>query len=796
MINILLKAAKYFVTFIFILFILIWLLSPPISSHFIQKQLTPQSLVLGGQSHVRYNPFLSKLSVENLVITKNKSIVLAIKKLEVGVSLYQLLLDRIYIKQFDLDGLFIKIRQDKQREEIAGFSLTPTKAQPSSPEQSSAEDVNYELVLPLLKIQNAKIGYESNDRKLEFIATYLNTKNLIADSKKQSGEFELIGKVEQGTINFSGNFDMLAKQGVIESAIDITQLDLSLFSPWLPKIAQLNSGLVNLSSQQKVHLIDEKTEIALANFQLQIAEVDAAYDNLSIAVDKQELYSPKLNLIVTEKDGLKVAGEGQYTLDRLALKNNDNKQLLLASIRKIALPSITIEESSQIVNLPKIDISKVILSDELTTELPPMLRIESGQLSNVSVSKSKTAIDTIAIGGLMIDTYINQTKALENLASIQSISPKDDKSVQANAEENENTQTEKVTPPAPNAKNNYQFVLNQFKFSDPAKIHLVDASIKPNYQRQYTIETFDVGPIDTHQPTQETVLTIKGYGDKDEKFNLKSVNQLFANKPSYSLKGDITEIDLSAISPYIKDALKHEIKSGQLNLSIDTKITDNILSGDTDILIRQIEFATQIAEAPDAVNTTASMPLNVALNMLKDSDGNVDLSIPLSGDISAPEFGLLNISTFLIKKASMMAAKDYLMKTFVPYANVVSIAMTAADAILKVRFNDLVYIPKQIEPTDTDTIFLSQFAQLLIDKPDTHVTICPIAVPEDINLKSGTKVTQPEQIEQLKGIAQKRFENFKKRMNQQYKIETSRLILCTPTIDSSESAKPRLSFAT
>lgn len=797
------KTVKYFVTLIFVLFLLIWLLSPQISSHFIQQQLTPQALVLGGQSHVRYNPFLSKLSVENFVITKNKSIVLAIKKLDLGISLYQLLFDKIYIKQFDIDGFFIKIRQDQQREEIAGFSLNKP-AQNTNPPAPSAP-LNYELILPLVKIQNAKVGYESNGRKLEFIATYLNSKDVTADSNKQSGQFQLNGKLDQAIINLSGKFNILAQQGVISSDIDITQLDLSLFSPWLPKQNQITSGLLTLSGQQKIQLIDDKANVDLTNSQVKIEQLELAQDKIAISVDQQEFYAPDLTVSLAKDKTVDITGQAKYTLERLAIANYDNKQLLLASIRNVSLPIITIDQTqaSQLISLPTVDISKIILSDELNTDLPPILRIEQTQIVDVNISATKTEIDTATIRGLAIDTYISPAKNIENLNPIQSFIAKNDAIEVKSAptiDSGSGTQTGKdvvSNQSAQNtASNSYRFVLNQLRFLDAAKINLVDASVKPAYKRKYTIEKFELGPIDTHNPTQETILTIAGQGDEHEKFNLTSVNKLFAPKPSYSVKGYINEVDLSAISPYVQDSLKHQIKSGQLNLKIDTNVVDDQLSGDTNLLIRHIEFATKIDSAPDAINTTASMPLNVALDMLKDSDGNVDLSIPLAGDINSPEFGIISITTFLVKKASMMAAKDYLMKTFVPYANVVSVAMSAADAILKVRFNDLFFVPKQIETAVTDDVFLLQFAQLLIDKPETHVTVCPIAVPEDINIKSGTKITAPEQIEQLNNISRQRFNYFKNLMNKQYKIETSRLIMCAPSIDDSDKAKPRLSFST
>ena len=780
---------------------LIWLLSPQVATHFIQQQLTPQQLTLAGQSHVRYNPFLSTVTIEEFAITKDKSIVLAIKNAQVGISLYHLLFDRVYIKQFELDGLFIKVRQDDHLEEVAGFELPKEQ---STPANEPTNPVDYQIVIPQLIVKNANIGYESNGRKLEFMTKYLTAKKVAANSKEQTGAFQLNGKLAQGKITLSGDFNLLSGQGSINSDIDISKLDMSLFSPWLPASNKLNSGLLSLSGKQQTHILPNKTDIELSNSQFQLKELAAIQDKVALTVDQQEFYAPKITVQLTDKNALTVSGQGKYNLDHLALSNAENKQSQLASIRNVSLPVINIATNQLIptINFPTVEISKIALSDELTTDLPPILAIENSQLTDVNINANKAEINTITLAGLAVDTHINDQKEVSNLQPVLSLTPKE--VVEENTPTDNAAQKDPTAPKEavmadtskekPSSSNNFQLVLNQLSFATPANINLVDASINPNYQRQYTIDTLTLGPVDNYQPALETVLTLVGTSNEHEKFDLKSVNKLFAKKPSYSLKGNIDEIDLSAISPYIKDALSHGIKSGQLNVAIDTQINDNQLSGDADVLIRHIEFKTQLEEVHDTVNTTASMPLNIALNMLKDSSGNVELSIPLSGDVNSPEFGIMSLSTFLIKKASMMAAKDYLMQTFVPYANVVSIAMSAADIMLKVRFNDLTYLPKQTALIATNDTYIQQFSQLLIDKPDTHVTICPIAVPEDISLKSGTEITAKAQIDQLNSISRKRFNLFKRLMHEQYKIKTSRLILCTPSIDSSENAQPRLSF--
>ena len=116
------------------------------------------------------------------------------------------------------------------------------------------------------------------------------------------------------------------------------------------------------------------------------------------------------------------------------------------------------------------------------------------------------------------------------------------------------------------------------------------------------------------------------------------------------------------------------------------------------------------------VKDQVSMPLNIALGMLMDGDGNLELGVPLSGKTSDPSFGLSSFIALVTQKAAMSAAESYVMKTFVPYANIVSIAKSAGEFLLKVRFEDLPYEINQVTPNVSQQAYLDPFIALMQDK--------------------------------------------------------------------------------
>ena len=189
------------------------------------------------------------------------------------------------------------------------------------------------------------------------------------------------------------------------------------------------------------------------------------------------------------------------------------------------------------------------------------------------------------------------------------------------------------------------------------------------------------------------------------------------------------------------------------------------------------------------------LPLNMALGMLKDSDGIVELDVPLSGSTSDPQFGLSSIVTLITQKAIMSATQDYLMTTFVPYANIVSIAITAGEFALKLRFDDLAYQEKQIKPNKKQSAYLKDFIALMQEKEETRVIICAISTPADIDLENGAEITNKETIKRLIKIGEEREQALKDYLIEKGDIESSRILFCKPQIDSTKGAMPRITIS-
>jgi hypothetical protein len=128
--------------------------------------------------------------------------------------------------------------------------------------------------------------------------------------------------------------------------------------------------------------------------------------------------------------------------------------------------------------------------------------------------------------------------------------------------------------------------------------------------------------------------------------------QLRPRDPKSSLELDLhfENVILAALTPYSATFAGRRIENGKLDLNAHYQLDDQQLKSDNRIYLKQLQLGDRV-ESPKAV----SLPLDLAVALLSDTEGNIDLSLPIEGRTDAPDFDygavVLNAFGNLIKKA-------------------------------------------------------------------------------------------------------------------------------------------------
>ena len=88
---------------------------------------------------------------------------------------------------------------------------------------------------------------------------------------------------------------------------------------------------------------------------------------------------------------------------------------------------------------------------------------------------------------------------------------------------------------------------------------------------------------------------------------------------------------MTSLSPYSAQFAGREIDEGKLNLDLEYRIDGGQLDGQNSVVLSDLVLGKEV-ESPDAV----SLPLGLAVALLKDSNGVIDIDLPVTGDINDP----------------------------------------------------------------------------------------------------------------------------------------------------------------
>ena len=94
-------------------------------------------------------------------------------------------------------------------------------------------------------------------------------------------------------------------------------------------------------------------------------------------------------------------------------------------------------------------------------------------------------------------------------------------------------------------------------------------------------------------------------------------------------------VEMKNLSPYSGKFAGRLIKSGKVSADLKYQIHDYKMIGDNKILIDNLVLGKQVDE-PGAAN----LPLDLAIALLQDAQGRIDIGLPVTGDLKDPQFSI------------------------------------------------------------------------------------------------------------------------------------------------------------
>lgn len=286
--------------------------------------------------------------------------------------------------------------------------------------------------------------------------------------------------------------------------------------------------------------------------------------------------------------------------------------------------------------------------------------------------------------------------------------------------------------------------------------------------------------------------------------------RLFAAQPGGEMSGSVRSLDLPPLSPYAADNLGVHLQTGQLDADVKVTAEQGKLAGDMRLVLSELFVAQPDPNAPLA--KSADMPVETVLDLLRDSNNRINLSIPVHGDLANPNFDISDA----VGQAVGGALKSTVFTTFkvaFPLAGLISLVIDDSDS-RRLALDPLAFAAGSDTLGEAEQKRLGTVAGLMGQRPALKLTLCGVATQaaDGPALAEQRRIAQlgflarlqkmvgaapdpatlPVENDRLSQLAEARAQAAKTYLVDQGGIDAGRLFTCRPRVDGAAQALPRV----
>ena len=242
-------------------------------------------------------------------------------------------------------------------------------------------------------------------------------------------------------------------------------------------------------------------------------------------------------------------------------------------------------------------------------------------------------------------------------------------------------------------------------------VRFSDNFIKPNYTANLRQIGGRISGLST-EPGSVASLELRGSYDNIAPLNVTAKINPLAAKPYLDLQADVKGIEMTSFSSYSGKYAGYAIDKGKLSLFVNYKIENDQLAAENRLFIDQFTFGERV-DSPDAT----SLPVNLAVSLLKNRNGEIDLNLPISGSLNDPQF---SVGGLIVKVIVNLFAK----------------ALTSPFALLSAafgggeEFSSVDFVPGFARLDDAAIKRLESLAKAMADRPAIKLEIEGNVVPD------------------------------------------------------------------
>ncbi|MEH8216593.1 DUF748 domain-containing protein [Aeromonas veronii] len=249
----------------------------------------------------------------------------------------------------------------------------------------------------------------------------------------------------------------------------------------------------------------------------------------------------------------------------------------------------------------------------------------------------------------------------------------------------------------------FRFTIDQLR-TEQGNLRFADRSLS----QDFVADIASLGGQSRHIsniPGQRSDLAFNGKVDRYAPVTIRGGTNLLVANPILDIAVAFHNLELTTFTPYSGTYAGYAIDKGQLSMKLHYKLEGNRLEGDNDITIKKLQLGEKIKS-----DQAKDLPLGLAIALLSDANGVIQMNLKVKGDLDQPDFSIGNIFLDVLGNTLSKAITS-------PFSLLASLADGTED------LDELPFLPGDPDLTPTQQEKLVKLAQALKDRPKLSMNI-------------------------------------------------------------------------
>lgn len=618
---------------------------------------------------------------------------LLIERLTIDVPYWHLINSELTISKVALRGVRASVDQRADGLLISGLTL-PTGSE-SSEVPSDSEPVetdspsSFIVSLKQLKLDDIQLSLTNPTTQLNLALDHFVISNL-SNQPQQPAEVEIALDVEVELKSDAGPMTLALKQLVLQ----ITAAAGPLTADQWPSVS-IDATLTTQSTQIR---LPQGLAVAVGPLSWPVT--------VTLPSDAEQTWQESLKI------------ETSLGVDQLEIALSEPSQSTL-TVASLAVDGVVVDGLQQIV------VESIVVGDyQLATSGVEQAHVPlSGQSITVQAirvdDQSRIAIDKIQMAAFKLDIVRDADGRLAGL-------PAAEEKMDEHSPEGASTSVDAADEPS---GTNLFWQVNEIALAS-IDIQFKDQSVAPPFSTEVHSDKVTIGPIGNSSDVPNTMLDAQFVVDKYGAIELAGYVRPLDSSVTAKLDVQVKNLELVPVSPYVAQALGYHVRTGKLDSDIDINATNNQLDSLAKLSLSNIKLEPVSDELIENLNKQLTMPLDVALSSIRDSDNNIHLEIPVTGNVSSPDFNLNDAVQQATVKATQALAIRFLKTALEPYTtmiNVMELAYEGGKKLSALKLDPVTFAGAEVAISASGLDYLGKIQQVLAERPDLRLSVCGVS---------------------------------------------------------------------